>query len=82
MDKILNKYTSLPDGVIKPIAQSFLPDKAKRNYTRIVNERITRFIRESEWLLADNRDGNSLFDIFITTTLPDFQYLLQQLSLL
>ena len=23
-------------------------DKAKRNYTRIVNERITRFIRESE----------------------------------
>ena len=48
MDKILNKYTSLPDGAIKLIAQSFLPDKAKRNYTRIVNERITRFIRESE----------------------------------
>ena len=48
MDKILNKYTSLPDGAIKLIVQSFLPDKAKRNYTRIVNERITRFIRESE----------------------------------
>ena len=48
MDKILNKYTSLPDDVIKLIAQSYLPDKAKRNYTRIVNERITRFIRESE----------------------------------
>ena len=48
MDKILNKYTSLPDGAIKLIVRSFLPDKAKRNYTRIVNERITRFIRESE----------------------------------
>lgn len=48
MDKILNKYTSLPDGAIKLIAQSYLPDKAKRNYTRIVNERITRFIRKSE----------------------------------
>ena len=48
MDKILNKYTSLTDGAIKLIAQSYLPDKAKRNYTRIVNERITRFIRESE----------------------------------
>ena len=48
MDKILNKYTSLPDGAIKLIAQSYLPDKAKRNYIRIVNERITRFIRESE----------------------------------
>ena len=48
MDKILNKYTSLPDGAINLISQSYLPDKAKRNYTRIVNERITRFIRESE----------------------------------
>ena len=48
MDKILNKYTSLPDGTINLISQSYLPDKAKRNYTRIVNERITRFIRESE----------------------------------
>ncbi|MBD5281047.1 MAG: HipA domain-containing protein, partial [Bacteroides sp.] len=48
MDKILDKYMSLPDGAINLIAQSYLPDKAKRNYTRIVNERITRFIRESE----------------------------------
>ncbi|MBD5195570.1 MAG: HipA domain-containing protein, partial [Bacteroidales bacterium] len=48
MDKILDKYMSLPDGAIKLITQSYLPDKAKRNYIRIVNERITRFIRESE----------------------------------
>ena len=48
MDKILNKYMSLPNGAINLIAQSYLPDKAKRNYTRIVNERITRFIRESK----------------------------------
>lgn len=48
MDKILNKYMSLPEGALNLIAQSFLPDKAKRNYIRIVNERINRFIRESE----------------------------------
>ena len=48
MDKILNKYTSLPEGALNLIAQSDLPEKAKRNYTRIVNELITRFIRESE----------------------------------
>jgi serine/threonine-protein kinase HipA len=47
MDKILNKYTSLPDKAKDLIMQSFLPDKAKRNYIRIVNERISRFIRES-----------------------------------
>lgn len=48
MDKILNKYMSLPDGALNLIAQSYLPQKAKRNYTRIVNERITRFIRDWE----------------------------------
>ena len=48
MDKILNKYMSLPDGALNLIAQSYLPPKAKRSYIRIVNERITRFIRESE----------------------------------
>ena len=46
MDKILNKYMSLPDGALNLIAQSYLPPKAKRSYIRIVNERITRFIRE------------------------------------
>lgn len=48
MDKILNKYTFLPDDALNLIAQSYLPEKVKRNYTRIVLERITRFIRKSE----------------------------------
>lgn len=48
MDKILDKYMSLPNGAINLIAQSYLPEKAKRNYTRIVKERITRFTRDSE----------------------------------
>lgn len=48
MDKMLDKYTSLPEAAIHLIGQSFLPDKAKRDYLRIVKERISRFIRESE----------------------------------
>ena len=48
IDRILNKYTLLPEDALNLIAQSYLPDKAKRNYIRIVNERITRFIRESK----------------------------------
>ncbi len=48
MDKILDKYTSLPESATSLIARSFLPDKAKRSYTRTVNERISRFNRESE----------------------------------
>nr|MDE7149946.1 HipA domain-containing protein [Bacteroidales bacterium] len=46
MDKMLDKYTSLPVAAVNLIGQSFLPDKAKRDYTRIVNERISRFVRE------------------------------------
>ena len=48
MDKILNKYAALPERAMNLIAHSFLPDKAKRNYLRIVQERISRFNRESE----------------------------------
>lgn len=48
MDKMLDKYTSLPVAATHLIGQSFLPDKAKRDYTRIVKERISRFVRESE----------------------------------
>ena len=48
MDKILDKYTALPVAATNLIGESFLPDKAKRDYTRIVNERISRFVRESE----------------------------------
>ncbi len=48
MDKILNKYMSLPECAINLIAQSYLNQKAKRSYIRIVNERISRFNRVSE----------------------------------
>lgn len=48
IDKILDKYIILPDGVRHLVDQSFLSDKMKRNYIRIVNERISRFIRKSE----------------------------------
>lgn len=48
MDKILNKYTSLPEAASNLIALSFLPEKTKRSYTRIINERISRFNRESK----------------------------------
>lgn len=48
MDKILDKYISLPESVKSLIAQSFLSEKMKRNYIRIVNERISRFVRISE----------------------------------
>lgn len=48
LEKILDKYTSLPESASNLIARSFLPEKAKRNYTRIVNERISRFNRKSE----------------------------------
>lgn len=48
IDKILDKYIVLPDEAKHLVAQSFLSDKMKRNYIRIVNERISRFIRKSE----------------------------------
>lgn len=48
INKILNKYIELPDTVKSLVERSFLNDKMKRTYLRIVNERISRFIRESE----------------------------------
>jgi serine/threonine-protein kinase HipA len=48
MAKILDKYAALPEAAKCLIGQSFLPEKAKRNYIRIVNERISRFNRTSE----------------------------------
>lgn len=48
MDKILNKYTTFPEAATRLVGQSFLSEKMKRNYIRIVNERISRFIRESD----------------------------------
>ena len=48
IDRILNKYTAFPEGAKRLVDHSFLTDKLKRNYVRIVNERINRFNRFSE----------------------------------
>ena len=48
LKEILDKYTQLPDETAKLVAHSFLSEKMKRTYLRIVNERISRFIRHSE----------------------------------
>lgn len=48
IDRILNKYNDFPDGAKQLVDYSYLSDKLKRNYIRIVNERISRFVRESE----------------------------------
>ncbi|MDE6463566.1 MAG: HipA domain-containing protein [Muribaculaceae bacterium] len=47
MDRILNKYACLPDEAKRLVDHSFLPEKLKRSYVRIVNERISRFNRTS-----------------------------------
>jgi serine/threonine-protein kinase HipA len=46
--RILDKYMQLPENVMVLVTHSFLNDKMKRSYLRIVNERVERFIRESE----------------------------------
>lgn len=46
--KSLDKYMALPELTIKLVGNSFLNDKMKRKYLRIVNERVKRFIRKSE----------------------------------
>lgn len=48
IDRILDRYIILPDEAQHLVDQSFLSEKIKRNYIRIVNERISRFIRKSE----------------------------------
>ena len=48
LDRILDKYTVFPQSAEKLINNSFLSDKMKRSYARIVNERISRFVRKSE----------------------------------
>ena len=45
--RILDRYMLLPEASSKLVGRSFLSDKAKRNYLRIVNERIARFARTS-----------------------------------
>lgn len=46
--RILDKYMQLPESAIKLVGRSFLNNKMKRYYLRIVNERIARFTRTSE----------------------------------
>ena len=48
IDRILDKYIVLPKEAKLLIDKSFLSEKTKRNYVRIVNERISRFNRISE----------------------------------
>lgn len=44
-EKILDRYMELPAEAISLIGRSFLGDKMKRSYLRIVRERIDRFTR-------------------------------------
>ena len=46
--KILDRYTSLPEETLRLVSASFLDEKMKRSYLRIVSERISRFIRPSD----------------------------------
>ena len=43
IDRILNKYSQFPDLANHLLNQSYLTEKAKRSYARIVKERINRF---------------------------------------
>ncbi len=45
--RILDKYMQLPESAIMLVGRSYLNDKMKRYYLRIVNERIARFTRVS-----------------------------------
>lgn len=47
-NKILDKFMQMPELTQKLIANSFLPNKLKRKYLKIVQERISRFIRKAE----------------------------------
>lgn len=47
LNKILDKYSQLPDSAILLVKNSFLNEKMKRDYLRIVKERIARFNRVS-----------------------------------
>lgn len=43
--RILDKYMTIPDGTRQLVEQSGLTEKLQRIYLRVVNERISRFIR-------------------------------------
>ena len=48
IEMILDSFSLLPDEVEHLVNNSFLTDKMKRTYLRIVKERIQRFNRKSE----------------------------------
>lgn len=48
VNKVLDKYAFIPDKTKELVSHSFLNDKMKRTYLRIVDERVKRFIRKSE----------------------------------
>lgn len=48
VNKILDKYLLIPEETRILVDGSFLNDKMKRTYLRIVDERIRRFIRQSD----------------------------------
>ena len=43
-------YMQIPNNTYSLIDNSFLNDKMKRNYKRVLEERTMRFIRKSEWV--------------------------------
>lgn len=45
MHRILDKYSVLPDKTVKLVKTSRLTQKLQRNYLRIVQERVSRFVR-------------------------------------
>lgn len=47
-NKILDRFMTLPAEAYKLIDRCYLTEKMKRNYLRIVNERVSRFTRQSE----------------------------------
>lgn len=46
--RVLDKYMTIPELTTKLVGNSFLNDKMKRKYLRIVDERVKRFVRKSE----------------------------------
>ena len=50
VNRILDKYSTLPDAVSEMVLGSRLTKKLQRSYLKIVRERISRFVREDkEW---------------------------------
>ena len=48
IQRVLDKYMQLPLLTSQLVSNSFLDNKLKRSYLRIVEERTKRFIRQSE----------------------------------